>query len=65
LESSVVQDARKESSMKNSLAPTSVYMTTERRLRGEQGENEERILKAAPSMQTNLDNIADFETRST
>ena len=51
--------------MKNSLAPTSVYMTAERRLRGEQGENEERILKATPSMQTNLNNIADFETRST
>jgi len=50
--------------MKNSLAPTSVYMTAEHSLRGEREENEERILKATHSMQTNFYNIADFETRS-
>src|SRR6267142_2915239 len=42
--------------MKNSLAPTSVYMTAERSLSGERRENEERILKATPPpMQTNFD----------
>src|SRR6266852_7619925 len=35
--------------MKNSLAPTSVYMTAEHSPRGERGENEERILKATPT----------------